>query len=210
MKNIDPKLVSYIECEIFPIYETFDEGHDLNHIKAVIERALELGEGIDGVDMNIVYTASALHDIGIKVQRKNHAYYSGVFVREDGKLKEFFSNEEIEIIAQAVEDHSTSKGIEPRSIYGKIACDADKDLDINTSLLRAYEFTKKYFPDYSEEECINNVYEQLNFKFGKEGKVKFWIGARKQNEFLKQMKRLASDRTSFEKLIKTLIEEKNN
>ena len=162
--NIDPKLVSYIESVIFPIYDTFDKGHDLNHIKAVIERALELGDGIDGVDMNIVYAAAALHDIGIQVQRKNHAYYSGVFVRKDEELKDFFNDEETEIIAQAVEDHSTSKGIEPRSIYGKIVCDADKDLDINTSLLRAYEFTKKYFPDYSEEECINNVYEQLNFR----------------------------------------------
>ena len=123
-----------------------------------------------------------MHDIGIKVQRKNHAYYSGQFVRQDKNLKEYFTNEEIEMIAQAVEDHSTSKGIDPRSIYGKIVCDADKDSDMEISLLRAYEYTRSYYPEYTQQECIDNVFEQLNFKFGNEGKMKFWVGNKTQTE----------------------------
>lgn len=202
---INPELIKYIEEEIFPIYDTFDKGHDLNHIKAVIERALILAKNIDDINMNIVYASSALHDIGIKVQRKNHALYSGLFVEQNPELKNFFDSEEIKIIKEAVEDHSTSKGIEPRSIYGKIVCDADKDNDLETSLLRAYEFTKKYYPDYNDEECMKNVFEQLNFKFGVNGKVRFWINNEEQQEFFNRMKLLANNEEEFNSTMKSII-----
>ena len=204
-KKINSDLIAYIETEIFPIYETFDKGHNLDHIKAVIKRALALAKEFDDLDINIVYAAAALHDIGIKVQRKNHAYYSKLFVEQDQNLKKFFTEDQIRIIAEAVEDHSTSKGIEPRTIYGKIVCDADKDDDLETSLFRAYEFTKRYYEDYTEKECIINVYEQLKFKFGEEGKVKFWINTKEQQEFLSKMKQLANDERMFRELMKEII-----
>ena len=204
-RTLNEKLIKYIEEEIFPIYETFDKGHDLNHINAVIERALDLAKNINGININIVYAAAALHDIGIQVQRKNHALYSGEFVVQNQNIRRFFTNEEILIIKEAVEDHSTSKGIEPRSIYGKIVCDADKDNDLETALLRAYEFTQKYYPEYSEEECLKNVFEQLNFKFGDNGKVKFWINDEKQQEFLERMRELANNKEEFDNTIKSII-----
>lgn len=205
-KIINSELVSYIENDIFPIYEKFDKGHDLNHINAVIKRALSLAKEFDDLDLNIVYAAAALHDIGIQVQRKNHAYYSKLFVEGNQKLKEFFSDDDIKIIADAVEDHSTSKGIEPRTIYGKIVCDADKDDDLEISLLRAYEYTKKYCKEYTEQECISNVHEQLKFKFGEEGKVRFWVNTKEQQAFLKRMKELAQDEEMFNELMKKIIE----
>ena len=204
-KKINLNLISYIEEEIFPIYETFDKGHNLDHIISVIKRALLLANEFDDLDINIVYASSALHDIGIKVQRKNHAYYSKLFVEENKKLKEFFYEDQIKIIADAVEDHSTSKGVEPRTIYGKIVCDADKDDDLETSLLRAYDFTKKYYEDYTEQECIANVYNQLKFKFGKEGKVKFWINTKEQQEFLNKMKQLAANENLFYQYMNEII-----
>ena len=207
--RVNQELIKYIEEEIFPIYDTFDKGHDLNHIRAVIERALELAKNINGINISIVYASAALHDIGIQVQRKNHALYSGLFVEQNQKLGEFFNSEELKIIKEAVEDHSTSKGIEPRNIYGKIVCDADKDNDLETSLLRAYEFTKRYYPDYSEEECIRNVFEQLQFKFGENGKVRFWINDAKQQEFLERMRQLASNEDEFNNTIKRIINENN-
>lgn len=210
MHNIvDSKLVEYIEREIFPIYKTFDKGHDLTHILSVIERAFEISKDIDNLNPNIIYASAALHDIGIQKQRKNHALYSAIFVRNNPKLRQFFSNEQIAQIADAVEDHSTSRGIEPRNIYGKIVCDADKDADIEVSLLRSYEFTKAYFPDYTEEECLKNVYEQLVFKFGTNGKVKYWINSQKQQTFLQNMKSLAEDESLFRATITRIIKEKN-
>ncbi len=204
-KKINPRLVEYMENDIFPIYKTFDKGHDLNHIRSVISRAFELAEGIDNLDANLVYASATLHDIGIQVERKNHALHSAEFVRNNSKLREFFSEDEIKIISEAVEDHSTSRGVEPRSIYGKVVCDADKDNDIETSLLRAYEFTKRYFPDFTEEECFKNVFEQLQYKFGTQGKVKYWINSQKQQDFTKSMNELAQDETKFNCFLKEVM-----
>lgn len=204
-KNVNPRLIEYMETEIFPIYRTFDKGHDLNHIRSVITRAFELAEGINNLNANLVYASAALHDIGIQVERKNHALHSAEFVRNNPKLREFFSQDEIKIISEAVEDHSTSRGVEPRSIYGKIVCDADKDNNIEISLLRAYEFTKKYFPDYTQEECYKNVYEQLKYKFGTQGKVKYWINSQKQQDFMKSMHELAQDESKFNTFLKEVI-----
>lgn len=207
MKEINSELIKFMEEKIFPIYDTFDKGHNLDHIFAVIERAINIYKSLDNpeIDINIVYASAALHDIGVQVERKNHAIHSSEFVMECPELRKFFNEEEIIAIANACEDHSTSKGITPRSIYGKIVCDADKDNDVEISLLRAYEFTKKYFPDFSEEECLNNVYEQLCLKFGPEGKVKFYIGAPEQSEFFKTMQSLALDKNLFLTRIKEVI-----
>lgn len=209
-KELNSNLVSYIEEKYFPIYKTFDKGHDLNHIKEVIHRALVISKHVQDIDVNIVYAAAALHDIGIQIQRKNHAFYSGCIVSQDCGLNAFFDLSEIEIIKQAVEDHSTSRGIEPRSIYGKIVCDADKDNDLETSLTRAYEFTLAYFPEYTQEQCLQNVYEQLNFKFGNQGKVHFWIGTPEQYEFMNKMKNLANNKKLFMEAMQPVIEKCNN
>lgn len=146
-----------------------------------------------------------MHDIGVQVERKNHALHSSEFVMSCQALKEFFTEEEITIIANACEGHSTSKGIVPRSIYGKIICDADKDNNVEISLLRAYEFTKKYFPDFIEEQCLDNVYKQLYLKFGPEEKVKFYVGVPEQAEFLKTMQSLALDKNIFKSKMKEVV-----
>lgn len=207
MKEINNKLIKFMEEKIFPIYDTFDKGHNLDHIFAVIERAINIYKSLDNekIDINLVYAAAALHDIGVQVERKNHAIHSSEFVMSCQELREFFNEEEITIIANACEDHSTSKGIVPRTIYGKIVCDADKDNNVDISLLRAYEFTKKYFPDFTEEQCLDNVYEQLYLKFGPEGKVKFYVGAPEQSDFLKTMQALALDKNLFKSKMKEIV-----
>lgn len=201
VNNINYELIKYIKDNIFPIYETFDNGHNVKHIISVIDRSIALAKTISNLDMNIVYAAAALHDIGIRESRDNHAYHSYNFVTKNENLKNFFSEEEILVIAEAVIDHSTSKGIEPRSIYGKIICDADKDDNIDESLLRALEFTEFYFPLYSKKECYRNVFVQLNKKYGTDGKVIFWINNEQQKKFLKQMKELANNEEVFMKKI---------
>lgn len=200
-KEVTPELVNYIETTYYPVYETFDHGHDVNHIEAVIERAFDIAGQVGDVDGNLVYAAAALHDIGIKDGREGHSTHSRKFVEQDENLERFFSKEEISILAEAVEDHSTSRGCEPRNIYGKIVCDADKDLDVETSLLRAYEFTVSYFPDKTEEEWADNVFNHLNYKFGENGIVRFWTGASQQHQFAEQMRKIAMDRSLFDEFL---------
>lgn len=211
-EKINKALVSYIEKNYFPIYETFDKGHNLNHILGALRRALIIADEIadESIDMNIVYAATTLHDIGIQIERKNHALHSGEIIRKDENLKQFFNSEEIETIANAAEDHSTSKGVEPRTIYGKIVCDADKDDDLEESLLRAYEYTKNYFPTYTEEECFKNVYNQIVYKFGPEGKVKFWTETSVPQTIYSQMQNLANNEQEFNHTLQLTLEKRTS
>ena len=198
--NIRSEVVDFVYDKLYPIYATFDKGHDVNHIDAVIRRALELYEylGDETLDINVLYAAAALHDIGIQVQRKGHAQYSQEYVLNCDDLKNLFTPEEIVLIGEAVADHSTSVGREPRSIYGKIVCDADKDDDLETSLLRAYEFSVAYNPDFSLQECLDDTYKHLQEKYGDEGKVKYWINSDKQCEFKEKMHSVALNRELFD------------
>lgn len=54
----------------------------------------------------------------------------------DGNLKKWFSNDEIKVMADAVEDHRASLEYEPRSIYGKIISEADRVIDPERTIER--------------------------------------------------------------------------
>ena len=73
-------LIEYIEKNVFPLYIRNEEGHEINHIKTVIRRSLELSKGFD-VNEDIVYTVAAYHDLGHFVDRKTHEIISDVYGR---------------------------------------------------------------------------------------------------------------------------------
>ncbi|MBQ4286068.1 MAG: HD domain-containing protein, partial [Bacteroidales bacterium] len=104
---MNESLVQYIESEIIPLYAAFDRAHREDHARAVIERALAMGRAYD-IDEDMLYAAAACHDIGLAVDRKTHHLESGKAIRADRRLKEWFTADQIETIAQAAEDHRAS------------------------------------------------------------------------------------------------------
>lgn len=44
---------------------------------------------------------------------------------------------------EAVEDHRASSSRQPRSIYGKIVAEADRDIDVHEIFLRAIQYGKE-------------------------------------------------------------------
>ena len=78
----------------------------------VTSRSLELAKSLNDptINLDIVYAVAAYHDIGMVKGRENHAKHSHDYVLQDENLKQFFDSNEIQIIAEACEDHSTSSG----------------------------------------------------------------------------------------------------
>ena len=96
----------YIYQEIVPRYSAFDDAHKEDHALTVIQQALNLLESsdrADEIDRNILMMAAACHDLGLINGRDNHHTDSGTIIRSDTRLREWFSEEAIEIIAQAAE-----------------------------------------------------------------------------------------------------------
>ena len=79
------------------------------------------------------------------------------------------------MIAQAVEDHSSHLSYEPRSIYGKIVADADRNNSTYLVFSRPIKYGIKHEPYRDRESHIDRVYEFVNEKFGRNGYVKYWL-----------------------------------
>lgn len=95
----------------------------------VIRQSLEIAWHY-AVNIEMVYAIAAFHDLGLAIDRKTHHLESGRIVREYQRLVEWFTQEEIETMAQAVEDHRASLDHEPRSIYGKIVAEGDRYIEL--------------------------------------------------------------------------------
>lgn len=170
---------NYINGEIKPIYKTFDKAHNVSHFNFVTKNCVEYGSELikRGFDINleIAYVVGALHDIGISIEREGHSKHSGEIVRNDEQLKKFYSPDQIEMIAQAVEDHSSHLEYEPRNIYGKIVADADRNNTLYLVFSRPIKFDLKHEPHFDRQTHIDRVFEFVNKKFGRKGYVKYWL-----------------------------------
>lgn len=110
--------MEFVETQILPKYTEFGESHGLRHVNRVIKNSLKLAR-ITGADINMVYVVAAYHDLGMSGPRAIHHITSGKILMADARLKRWFSQDQIKIMKEAVEDHRASSSRQPRSIYGK-------------------------------------------------------------------------------------------
>ena len=125
-------------------------------------------------------------------------------IRADKRLCEWFSEEEIEIMAQAVEDHRASNEHAPRSIYGRIVAEADRLIEPMNILRRTVQYGLSHYPELSKEQHYQRYCEHLQEKYAEGGYLKLWIPESKNASRLKALRRIIADeiqrRDAFEKL----------
>ena len=76
---------------------------------------------------------------------------------QDARLKRWFSAEKIKLMKEAIEDHRASASHAPRSLYGKIIAEADRDIVPEVVFRRTVEFGLANYPelDYEGEEMAS-------------------------------------------------------
>ena len=172
-------LENYIYNDITSRYAGFDPAHREDHVLTVISQAMELLDRMpqqdEPVDRNILLAAAACHDLGLVNGRDNHHLDSGKIIRSDMRLREWFSEDEIETIAQAAEDHRASGKSAPRSIYGMLVAEADRVIDGETIIRRTVQFGMKHYPDLDFDGHIERAISHLREKYGRGGYLKLWI-----------------------------------
>ena len=201
---VNPTIISYIEQKILPRYDHFDTAHQRNHAEEVIARSLALAGHYD-VDENMVYAIAAYHDTGLCEGRDTHHLISGRIIREDKKLSDWFSEDQIETMAQAAEDHRASSGHEPRSIYGKIVAEADRLITPEKVIRRTIQFTQDHFPDYDKEQQYQRFREHLLEKYSDTGYLRLWIPESDNAVRLEELRKIIRDenkmRDAFEQAL---------
>jgi len=184
----DPALVAYVEQEILPRYATFDAAHQENHVRTVIAQSLNLAQIInesakymnaDGtktiINIDMAYAIAAYHDTGLVEGRDTHHIVSARIIRADMKLLQWFTKEQIEIMADAAEDHRASAKSAPRTIYGRIVAEADRDINPINIIRRTMQFGFAHYPELDKDGHYERTLEHLHEKYAEGGYLKLWI-----------------------------------
>lgn len=186
-RHVSLDLMEFIEQNILPKYNAFDKAHNLTHVNRVIKNSLALAEKT-GADINMTYAIAAYHDLGLEGPRAIHHISSGKIVMADRRLRRWFSEDKIKVMKEAVEDHRASASHAPRSIYGKIVAEADRDLDPTTVFTRAIEYGLDHYPEKSYEEQWQRFVQHMTEKYSNSGYIKLWISDSPNEARLKEIR----------------------
>lgn len=105
-----------------------DPAHDFAHIQRVYKNAQKLCKK-EKTNEKLVLSAVLLHDIVSYPKSDKRSKLSSVKSAQEAKkilTKLNYDSEDIQIICDAIRDHSFSRGKTPKTIEGKILQDADR------------------------------------------------------------------------------------
>lgn len=200
----------FIEREIIPRYDNFDAGHGRDHARTVISQALDLSQHYPEVDKCMLLVAAAYHDLGLAYGREQHHTHSATIIREDTRLREWFDENEIDVIAQAAEDHRASSGHEPRTIYGRIVAEADRIIDSDTIVRRALQYGMKHNPGLDKEGQYQRLMEHMREKYDYGGYLHLWVPYGDNARRLEEFRQILADEKAFRRLFDKIYDLINN
>lgn len=202
---MDSELLHYIETSILPRYEAFDAAHRVDHARSVIARSLELA-GHYEVDIDMVCVIAAYHDLGLVDGRERHHLRSGELLAADRTLRRWFSEEQIAVMRDAVEDHRASSDHEPRTLYGRIVAEADRCIDTTTVVRRTIQYGLDHYPALTRDEHFNRCREHLLRKYADGGYLKLWIPQSDNARRLEELRTIICDDKALRRLFDKLYD----
>ena len=206
---IRESLKQYIEREVIPRYAAFDKAHREDHARMVIDRALTMGKAYD-INEELLYTAAACHDLGLAIDRKTHHLESGKAIRQDARLAEWFTREQIETIAQAAEDHRASATTPPRSLYGALVAEADRMIDPVTIIRRTVQYGMAHYPELDQEGHWRRTLEHLHEKYAEGGYLRLWLNSERNVQGLAQLRAIIHNEPQLRTLCREWFEKQQH
>ena len=205
--TLDSGLVQYIEEEVIPQYAAFDKAHREDHARAVIDRALQLAEHYPAVDKNVIYAAAACHDLGLSEGRETHHLASGRIIRADKRLAQWFTPEQVEMIAEAAEDHRASSKTAPRSLEGRIIAEADRLIIPEQIIRRTVQYGFAHYPELDKEGHWARTLEHLHEKYAEGGYLRLWIPESPNARQLERLRSIIRDETALRAVFEQIYSE---
>ncbi len=189
MNTVSLDLMEFVELNILPRYNQFDKAHNMAHANSVIRRSIDLARSF-GVDLDMAYAIAAYHDLGLEGPRAIHHLTSGKILMADKRLLKWFSPAQMNVMKEAVEDHRASASHAPRSIYGKIVAEADRDMDPETVIRRTVEYGLSHYPEKDREEHWKRFQEHMDSKYSIHGYIKLWLPGSDNERKLNRLRQL--------------------
>lgn len=207
--NLPADLQRYIYEKIILQYANFDKAHQIDHVEYVIEESLKLALYYE-VDSSMVYTIAAYHDLGLCEGRELHHIVSGKMLLADETLRRWFTDDQMQQMREAIEDHRASNTYAPRSIYGKIVAEADRMIDPEVTLRRTVQYGLSHYPEMNQEQQYERFCKHLADKYAEGGYLKLWIPQSQNAVRLAELRRLIEDEDELKEVFDRLyLEEKH-
>lgn len=203
-QQVSLEIMQFVETQILPRYTAFGESHGLRHVNRVIKNALKLAH-ITGADIDMVYVIAAYHDLGMSGPRAIHHITGGKILMADNRLKRWFSKEQIAIMKEAVEDHRASSSRQPRSIYGKIVAEADRDIEAHEIFRRAILYAKENNPNVDKEQLWELFANHMDEKYSVNGYIKLWIPNSPNEHELKLLRETIEDKAQLRQEFENIL-----
>lgn len=162
---------------------------------------MNFAEQVGGLNIDMVYTIGAYHDVGISVDRDEHERISSELLLKDQNLRAFFNDEEMKVMAEAVYDHRGSLKYIPRSIYGKIISSADRNNSVSKIFKRTYKYGLKNFPNLNLNDQISRAFDVIEERYGENGvsAPKMYFKDEIYESFLEEIRALLKNKEEFKK-----------
>lgn len=202
-QQVSLDIMEFVEKQILPRYTEFGHSHGLRHVTRVIKNSLVLAQTV-GADINMAYVIAAYHDLGMNGPRAIHHITSGKILMADARLRKWFTAEQLHVMKEAVEDHRASSSRQPRSIYGKLVAEADRDLEPEEVFRRAVEFGLEHNPEMGKEEQWARFHAHILEKYSREGYIKLWIPNSPNEQYLKEIHNIIDDKDKLRRTFNTL------
>ena len=205
MVTVNPDIISYIESEIIPRYDHFDAAHQRDHVMMVIQQSLDISKHLD-VDLNMVYVIAAYHDTGLCEGREYHHEVSAQIIKADENLRKWFTEEQIQTMADATEDHRASAKNAPRTIYGRIVAEADRFIDPETIVKRTIQYGHDHYPELSKEQQYDRMMQHLHEKYGRNGYLKLWFPESPNAARLEKLRQMIEEETEIREVFNEIMD----
>lgn len=189
MQNPSLDLMEFIERNILPRYSAFDKAHQMQHVTQVIRSSIKLANQL-GADTDMVYTIAAYHDLGLEGPRAIHHITSGKILAADARLKKWFSPQQIKLMKEAVEDHRASASHAPRSIFGRIVAEADREISEDSVFRRTIQFGLEHYPEMNVEEHWKRFKAHMDEKYSSKGYIHLWIPGSENEKNLAEIRKI--------------------
>lgn len=189
-------LHEYIDQVILPQYAAFDGGHQRDHAEMVITESIKLARE-HGADDQMAYVIAAYHDLGLRYDRETHHIRSGEILLADTVLRQWFTEEQLLTMRDAVEDHRASSKHPPRTIYGAIVAEADRQINPTLVIHRTMAYSAKMYPDGDFETLYRRSKEHLIDKYAEGGYMHLWLNSERNIRSLAELRALIGNESQL-------------
>lgn len=204
-RSFHQQIADFLEAEIVPLYDDFDAGHQRDHAHAVMATSHKLAQYYPEVDETMLLVAAAYHDVGLAKGREHHHTDSAIFMRADKRLLQWFTKDEIDLMADAAEDHRASSKHAPRTIYGRLVAESDRQIVPETVIIRTMQYTRSHFPGLDKEGQWERLVEHVHEKYAEGGYLQLWIPESDNAKRLAELRATIADKSALRAIFESLF-----